>query len=509
MKLTADIIQGFVGSIFSKRFDGAVRSPECHREWWELCCSDNKFVAIAAPRGHAKSTAITFAYGLSALLFRERNFVLIISDTEAQAILFLGAIKQELRENLDIIELFGLKKNSKGEVEFLKDSETDIIAEFADGYKFRIMAKGSEQKVRGAIWNSKDGIKRPDLILCDDIENDEMVMNKDRRDKFKKWFNGALLPCRADYGVVRVVGTILHMDSMLENLMPQEHLKTTLFTELKTYSNTRLMWKSVKYKAHNPNFEYILWPEKKSRDELTQIRNEYVRLGTPEVYSQEYLNIPIDESTAYFKKADFQPLREEDRNLKLHYYLTCDLAISEKERADYSVFLVGGVDESKRIHVKNVIRDRLDGREIVDTIIALQRSYNFEAVGIEEGQISKSIGPFLREAMIETSVFPTLIPLKHMGVDKIMRARSIQARMRAKTVKFDKEQDWYPQFEEEVTRFPRDKHDDQVDALAYLGLMLDKLVEAPTSQEQAEDEYRTEYEQSGIYERGRNAATGY
>jgi len=44
-------MQGFVGSVLSKRFDGSVRSPECHYEWWQLCTSDHRNVAIAAPRG--------------------------------------------------------------------------------------------------------------------------------------------------------------------------------------------------------------------------------------------------------------------------------------------------------------------------------------------------------------------------------------------------------------------------------------------------------------------------
>ena len=51
MKLNKDVVKGFVGSILSTGFDGAVESPEFHEECWELCCSPNKFVAIAAPRG--------------------------------------------------------------------------------------------------------------------------------------------------------------------------------------------------------------------------------------------------------------------------------------------------------------------------------------------------------------------------------------------------------------------------------------------------------------------------
>jgi len=123
--------------------------------------------------------------------------------------------------------------------------------------------------------------------------------------------------------------------------------------------------------------------------------------------------------------------------------------------------------------------------------------------------ISKAIGPFLREEMIKQGVFPTIVQLKHKGKDKIQRARSIQARMRAKTVKFDKEGDWYPALEDEITKFPRGRHDDQVDTLAYLGLLLDIVVEAPSQEEIEEEEYLDELRESGLTFDGRSAITGY
>ena len=130
--LNAEVLQGFVGSVLAKRFDGAVKTPTCHREWWEMCASDHKFVAISAPRGHAKSTAITFAFTLAAVLFRERSFVLLVSDTEAQAAGFLGLIKQELSENEDIRRLFKLRLDEKGFPMFIKDTETELIAIFEE-----------------------------------------------------------------------------------------------------------------------------------------------------------------------------------------------------------------------------------------------------------------------------------------------------------------------------------------------------------------------------------------
>ena len=125
-KLTKEIVEGFATSCLTKYYDDASQFADFHREWWDLCCSDDKFVAICAPRGHSKSTTITITYTLAAALFRQRKYILIVADTEAQASLFLGQIKQILYDSDEIHNLFGLQMGPKG-VEFEKDTETDII----------------------------------------------------------------------------------------------------------------------------------------------------------------------------------------------------------------------------------------------------------------------------------------------------------------------------------------------------------------------------------------------
>ena len=49
--LTKELIKGLVGSCLVKNFDGSKPVPAFHEEMWELCCSDARYVAIAAPRG--------------------------------------------------------------------------------------------------------------------------------------------------------------------------------------------------------------------------------------------------------------------------------------------------------------------------------------------------------------------------------------------------------------------------------------------------------------------------
>jgi predicted phage terminase large subunit-like protein len=505
-KLNAGVLEGFVNTVLRKNFDRPVGTASFHREVWELVTSNSRQVAIAAPRHHAKSTTVTHAYTLASVLFRESRYVLIVSDTVTQAVQFLGDIKKELLDNEDLRSLFSVSS-------FPKDTEDDLIVEMEDGHTFRIQAKGSEQKLRGLKWANL----RPDLIIGDDMENDEIVMNKDRRLKFKRWFYGALIPCVGSTGKIRIVGTILHLDSLLENLMPSSQLgsakgngRSPLIQEdLKEYTNQKLPWKSVKYRAHTDDFKKLLWPEMKNAEDFKLLKEDFVRQGLADVYSQEMLNIPLDVTDTFFKKTDFVPMKPEDEKKRLVFYVTCDLAVSTSSRADYSAFVVGGMDEDGRLYCKHVIKERMDALEIVDTIFMLQKIYKPVLFGFEQGAITKAIGPFLNEQMLKRGEFVSIAMLKPSG-DKLTRAKSIQARMRSGACKFDKDADWYQGFEDELLRFPRDKHDDQVDAWSYLGLMLDKMWEAPSEKEVESEEYEAYIRESKAGDlEGRSVICGY
>lgn len=53
------------------------------------------------------------------------------------------------------------------------------------------------------------------------------------------------------------------------------------------------------------------------------------------------------------------------------------------------------------------------------------------------------------------------------------------------------------------------KHDDTVDALAYQGILIDKMSEGYTPDEIKQEEYDSEYESSGWNDVGRDSMTGY
>lgn len=494
MKIEREHVSTLARTLLAQRYQDRKPTPSFHEELWELCCSKHRKVAIAAPRGCAKSTAITHAYVLTAVLFRERRYVCILSDTEGQAVEFLGEIKMELKENDELLQMFGVKK-------IIRDTQTDIIVQFEDGELFRIIGRGAEQKIRGKKWRGT----RPDLFVVDDLENDELVYNDDRRSKLIKWFYQSVLPAGSDNSLFRVIGTILHYDSLLERLMPKENDKYTERSDLKVW-NTHGIWASFKYRAHNEDFSKLLWEEKLSKEELLKIKADYTAQGNPEGYSQEYLNEPIAEDNAFFKKGYLLPMSDDDRRLRKRYYAAGDLAISAKDGAAFTVFAIAGVDENNKLQVVEIRRGRIDALEIVDEILSVHEKYQPEIFWLEDENIQKSIGPVLNREMFLRNVFPG-IELVTPSLDKLKRARPLQHRMKAGGVLFDKEAEWYFELEKEIRRFPKGPYKDQVDALGMIAAGIDQTIEPATSQELSDEEYEREFtDYSHI---GRDMVTGY
>jgi predicted phage terminase large subunit-like protein len=418
------------------------------------------------------------------MLFKVKNFCLLVSDTEGQAAEFLGDIKHELGGNDLLKQTFGIKT-------LLKETETNVICLMNDGHKFRITAKGSEQKVRGLKWRGK----RPDLIVGDDLENDEIVMNPDRREKFRRWFMNALIPCGSDTCWVRIVGTILHLDSMLKRLLEDD------------------TWAHLEYEAEDGNFENVLWPEQFPGNRLREIYEAYLAQNDPEGYSQEYRNRPVAIENAFFNKDyffDFE--RDKDKALlpNLEYFAAADFAISEKEKADYTAIVVAGVSPDGEIYVVDAKKGRWDAERIIEELIATQKMWKPNIFTFETAKIDKAIGPFLDREMMRQKTYIN-IHKETPTQSKTMRARSIQGAHKAGAIKYDKQASWYPDFESELLMVadsgPRGKHDDYFDAFAYVGLTIDQYWEAQSDEELEEEEYELAFEE--MHSMGRNPDTGY
>lgn len=481
--LTAEVIESFAGVFLSPMYDEAQPTPDFHRQCWGLYASDFEQCAVAAPRGHAKSTALTHDYILAEILFRRSEYVILVSSNEEMAIEHLGGIAYELVENEALRDMF--------EIDCLvTEAKTDIIVKFKDGHLARIIARGSGQKMRGRKWNGK----RPGLIVCDDLEDDEQVENKDRRDKFDRWVRRALIPCLRKGGRIRIHGTILHEASLLAKIMKDP------------------TWNCLFYRAHKSfdDFSEILWPGMHTEETLRNIRQKFVVSFDAAGYSQEYLNDPFDNSEAYLRKGDFLPMDKEDKSKDRLVCVGCDFAVSKKAKANRTSFTIGGPDVSNTLAIMDQHVDRWDTNEWVDKMFEIDLMHEPAWFFVEDGVIWKSVEPYLLKEMRRRKHFLNYLPLTSIK-DKATNGRSFQKRHRAGAVRFNKDTQWYAPYENELMRFTGTSDavlDDQFDSTCILSRGLDILPDVEEEDFMDEDEIhaRNTGPKTGA---GRSTITGY
>jgi predicted phage terminase large subunit-like protein len=479
-------LEGFVDTFLIDGYDDKVPITEMHRDWFRMVTSEHPRVALAAPRDHSKTTSINHAYGLAAALFKRHPLQLKVCRTRDLAIEKITHAKDELRNNRKLNELFQLR-------EFAKDTEDDFIAVMADGYRFRMMAVGAEQAgLRGRAW----GTIRPSLIIVDDAEDDELVLQRERRQKLLKWFTNALIPMGGRKTQYRVIGTILHTDSLLANILENPE------------------WHSRIYQACDEEVSEssLLWPQRWSRERLLEKKREYIGFHNLAGFNMEYRNIARDTESGFFRPEDFQPMTEEDHKKPKTYYVGGDLAFSKKQGRDYTVFPVGGLDEEGILHMVDLRRGRWDGKQVIDEMYSIDEAWKHPAEWfIESGAIKETLGAALELRMREEgylNICPDLIPTQ----DKAIRAMPFQARMRGRGVRWDFDGSWFEEARSELLDFSqegtRGKHDDVVDGCAWLGQGLRRMVMPPSQDDIDLEDYRWAKRQAKVDD-GRSQWTGY
>ncbi len=468
-------------------------SPEFHREldaiWqqgvlkgrYPLTPADTKAIsrlpgvrrAVAAPRGHAKSTNLTFKGTMHSTLYGYKHYPIIISDSSEQAEGFLDNIRVEFEENTAILEDFGPLAGSVWRSNVLV-TKTNI----------KIEAIGSGKKIRGR----KHRNWRPDLIILDDVENDENVRTPEQRSKLKNWFDKAVSKSGDDYTDIVYIGTLLHYDSLLAKTLTNPAYRSIKYKAVIQFSQADDLWQQWEsiftdlsnddreadalafFQAHKAAMlegTQVLWEEKLSYYDLMVMR---VSEGEASFNSEEQ-NEPINPDDCLFMEEWFEYYNEAEINFRdpvFDFFGFIDPSLGKTKRSDFSAIVTLAKHRSSGyMYVVDADIERRHPDRIIADVLAKERwlrasfGHGYRKLGAETNQFQW----FLKEELAKASAKAGLyLPIEEVQQtsDKVMRIQTLQPDVKNKYIKFNRR---HKRLLEQLTQFPMGAHDDGPDAL--------------------------------------------
>lgn len=428
---------------------------------------------VAAPRGHAKSTNLTFKGTMHAGCYGYKHYSIIISDSSEQAEGFLDNIRVEFEENGFIIEDFGEMEGKVWRSNVLL-TKTNI----------KIEAIGSGKKIRGR----KHRNWRPDLLVLDDIENDENVRTPEQRRKLESWFLKAVSKAGDDYTDIIYIGTLLHYDSLLAKTLRNPGYRAIKYKAVLSFSNADTLWtkwESIYTELDNENREVeakayfeankeemlagteVLWEEKLSYYDLMVMR---VTEGEAAFNSEEQ-NEPINPEDCIFQEEWFDYYNEAEMDFKdkdFDFFGFVDPSLGKKKTSDYSAIVTLAKSKSSGyMYVMDADIERRHPDRIITDILEkerwLRKTYRrgYKKFGAETVQFQWFLKEMLVKESAKTGLYLPVVEVPQTS-DKVMRIQTMQPDVKNKYIKFNKR---HKLLLEQMTHFPLAGHDDGPDAL--------------------------------------------
>ena len=256
------------------------------------------------PRGHAKSTHFDIFMPLWLMFQPKRliNFMVIVGKSEDSAIRLLGDIQAELEHNQRIIADFGRQRGSA--------SWQDGEFKAANGVKF--LACGRGQSPRGL----RDRESRPDYIVIDDLDDDELCRNEKRVHDLTDWVKEALFGS-LDVGRGRfiMVGNLISKNSVLFNITKTPGVFVSVIKAVDRNGEPvwRGKWTKEEAREYRDFVGYRAWEKEMMHNPIvdgTIFRSEWIRFKKmPKLSKYEMLVCYTDPSFKSTTSTDYKASR--------------------------------------------------------------------------------------------------------------------------------------------------------------------------------------------------------
>jgi predicted phage terminase large subunit-like protein len=293
-----------------------------------------------------------------------------------------------------------------------------------------------------------------DVLLIDDpLKDREEADSELQRQKIWDWYTSTAYTRLAPGGRIIVIQTRWHESDLTGRLIEDE-------------ARGGDKWTKLELPAINDQGE-ALWPEFYPLSVLERYRNVLPSRDWSALYQQR----PTPDTGDYFKKDWFRFYETPPKHLRT--YGASDYAVTASG-GDYTVHLIAGIDPDDNLYILDVWRSQAESHIWIEEYLNLVTKWKPLKWGQEQGQILKSLGPFIDKRMRERKTYCAQEPMTSVA-DKPTRARSFQARAAMGKVYLPHQAPWVADLLGEMMTFPAGKHDDQIDCLGLIGRMLDTM----------------------------------
>ncbi len=456
--------------------DGVMKGMDPLKDAKQISRADGCRRAVEAPRGHAKSTNFTFKDSIHAAAYAYKHYEIILSDSSEQAEGFLADIKTEFEENAALKEDFGDLEGRvwKSSVILLKNG-------------VKIEAIGSGKKIRGRRHKQW----RPDLIVCDDLENDENVNTADQRKKLRNWFYKAVSKAGDTYTDIVYIGTLLHFDALLANVAKNPSYRTAKYQGVISFAENEALWDAWEkiytdltndsrqedarafYEANEAEMlqgTKVLWEEKLSYYDLMVIR---ISEGEAS-FNSEIQNDPIDPETCTFQEEWFDFWDEEGKLIpdfsdpRYLFVGANDPSLGKNKKSDTSsIFAIAKDTRTGYLYILIADIEKRKPDQIIDDAMEasrrLKREYGrpYYKFGVETVQFQYYFAEIMRQKSAAAGEY---LPIEEINStqNKDARIQSLQPFVKNGYLKFSRR---HKALLKQMMEYPMGKNDDGPDGL--------------------------------------------
>lgn len=375
--------------------------PQFHKDAWEyLKAVQLEYVALALPRGHAKTTLARLAV-VWYFLFTPFRFIIYVSNTLPVASEATQAIANFFRsDNFESVfgpVKFDVEQNQRGFYKFT----LSYIDEYGITREKDCVLKpfGAAQQIRGT---NIDNI-RPELAIVDDLEDDENTATTLLQNKLKKWFMGAFRKALS-----RTNRKIIYLGNMLSSKSILYHI----CEKSDEWYSTR---KGCILSDGQPLWPEI-WPIEKIRADFI----EYQQMKMIGVWFAEMMNLPIADGNLLIQPEDIYYLPATVPGEQEYAFITVDTAISKKVWGNDTAIVVhasrGGV-----WRVVQTVNGQYTPDQVFWLLVELSKKWHTRCVGIEQTALQLALSFLFQVFMTMHNYTFEIFEVPHKNIAKTER----------------------------------------------------------------------------------------